>query len=378
MNIAMETSSFFTESGTIDGIGRYAKHIYAEIEKEECINIQGMCLPFKTDQASALRENQIILNGLPFKYDLLKSLVSPSSYEPYFKNYDLLFLPDFYRIPILRNIPMIATIHDSIPLSHPEWVYSSKMHQLKNNFRLKYTTSFLNRIICISEFAANDVIEHFGISENKIDIIYHGIDNEFFKPVANEVKQNTLKKYCLSSKKYVLHVSTFQPRKNQLRILDAYERLPNKLKEEYPLVMVGKNGWGCDDVLAKLQQMQSDSQVKWLSDVADDELFVLYQESSCFVFPSLYEGFGFPILEAMASNTPVITSNSGAMKEIAGEGNVYFVDPYDTGEISYAMRELLTDPLLRNALVVSGKKHAERFTWERSAEKHIEVFRKMI
>ncbi len=378
MNIAMETSSFFIESGFIDGIGRYAEHIYTEIEQKKSINIQGMCLPFKTDQARALHENQIILNGLPFKYDLLKSLIFTSSYESYFENFDLLFLPDFYRIPIARNIPMIATIHDSIPLSHPEWVYSSKMQQLKNNFRLKYTASFLERIICISEFAAKDVIEHFGVSENKIDIIYHGIDHKFFKTVDPEIKKSILEKYNLLSKKYIFHVSTFQPRKNQMRILDAFIKLPKNLKEEYPLVMVGKNGWGCDDVIAKLQQLEINNEAIWLNNVSDDELFSLYQESTCFVFPSLYEGFGFPILEAMASNTPVITSNLGAMKEIAGEGNSYLVDPYNTDEISHAMQELLTDSLLRNALVAFGRKQAEKFTWERSAEKHIEVFGKML
>jgi alpha-1,3-rhamnosyl/mannosyltransferase len=378
MNIAIETSSFLPKNGQIDGIGRYTKNIYDTIKKTEDLNVQGLCLPFEINKLKAISENHIIIDGLPFKRDFIKSMFLTSSYQKYFTEYDLLFCPDFYRIPIVKNIPMVATIHDSIPLSHPEWIYSSKILSQLNTFRLKYTANLLERVICISEFAAHDVMGHFGISENKIDIIYHGIDKKFFQTVDTEIKRSILDKYNLLSKKYILHVSTFQPRKNQMRILEAYERLPKNLKEEYPLVMIGKNGWGCDDVIKKLQQLETNNEVKWLNNITDDELFALYQESLCFVFPSLYEGFGFPILEAMASNTPVITSNIGAMKEIAGEGNAYLVDPYNTGEISYAMQELLTDSLLRNSLVISGRTHAEKFTWERSAKKHIEVFRKML
>lgn len=374
----METSSFFTKNGFIDGIGRYTQNIYTEIQQDSSVTVQGVCLPLEIDKEKAVKEKQIIIEGLPFKFDLLKSLVFTSSYEPYFSQYDLLFLPDFYRIPIVKNIPMIATIHDSIPLSHPEWVYSTRAHRLKNNFRLKYTASLLDRIICISEFAANDVMEHFGIPENKIDIIYHGIDQKFFQPVDSEIKRGILEKYNLLSKKYILHVSTLQPRKNQLRILDAYEKLPKSLKEEYPLVMVGKNGWGCDDVVEKLQQLEKNNTAKWLNNITDEALFALYQESTCFVFPSLYEGFGFPILEAMASNTPVITSNLGAMKEIAGENNAYLVDPYSADELSDAMKNLLQNSLLRNKFIELGRIHAGNFTWERSAQEHIKVFKKMV
>lgn len=374
----METSSFFTKSGFVDGIGRYAQNIYTEIQQDSSVTVHGVCLPLEIDKEKAVREKQIIIEGLPFKFDLLKSLVFTSSYEPYFSQYDLLFLPDFYRIPIVKNIPMIATIHDSIPLSHPEWVYSTRAHQLKNNFRLKYTASLLDRIICISEYAAKDVVQHFGIPENKIDIIYHGIDQKIFQPVDTEIMRSTLDKYNLQSKQYILHVSTLQPRKNQLRILEAYEKLPKSMKEEYPLVIVGKNGWGCDDVVGKLQQLEKKNTAKWLNNITDEELFAIYQGSTCFVFPSLYEGFGFPILEAMASNTPVITSNIGAMKEIAGEGNAYLVNPYDVDELSNAMKELLKNTLLRNTLIQRGRAHAETFTWKKSAQKHVDVFKKMV
>lgn len=378
MKIAIETSVFSPESGHIDGIGRYAENIYNNLQDEQHITLDGISLPLALDRELALKKNNIIADGLPFKYDLLKSLVATSSYEPYFKNDDLLFLPDFYRIPLVKNIPMIATIHDSIPLSHPEWVYSSKFHQLKNNFRLKYTASFLERIICISEYAAKDVMKHFNIPENKIDIIYHGIDNNFFQIMDISRKQSILNKYGLLSKKYILHVSTFQPRKNQDGILAAYEKLSKNVQEEFPLVMVGKNGWGCEDTIIKLKHMEKTNGVKWLSSVNDDELCTLYQESTCFIFPSLYEGFGFPILEAMASNTPVITSNIGAMKEIAGEGNAYLVNPYDADELSDAMKELLNNTLLRNTLIQRGRAHAETFTWEKSAQKHVDVFKKMV
>lgn len=378
MRIGIETSSCFPKKGHMDGIGRYTKNIYDSIKKTESMNVQGLCLPFAINDAKAISENHSLIDGLPFRYDFMRSLFLTSSYQKYLTEYDLLFFPDFYRIPIIRDMPMIATIHDSIPLSHPEWVYSSKIRAQLNTFRLKYTANLLERVICISEFSANDVVKHFNIPENKIDIIYHGIDNKFFQIEDVGRKQSILKKYGLLSKKYILHVSTFQPRKNQDGILAAYEKLSKNLQEEFPLVMVGKNGWGCEDTIIKLKHMEKENGVKWLSSIDDDELFTLYQESICFIFPSLYEGFGFPILEAMASNTPVVTSNIGAMKEIAGESNAYLVNPYDTDELSDAMKELLNNTLLRNTLIQRGRAHAETFTWKKSAQKHIDVFKKMM
>ncbi len=378
MNIAMETSILFPSSGKIDGIGRYAQNIYNGLSVSKDIDLEGFCLPVHLNKEEALQKDQTILSGLPYKYEFLRAMVSSSNYETFFKTDDILFLPDFQRIPIVKNIPMIAAVHDSIPLSHPEWVYSSKISQLKNSFRLKYSASFLDRAICVSEYAAKDVMQHFSIPENKIDIIYHGVDKKFFQPASTEIINSTLDKYSLKSKKYILNVSTLQPRKNQKKIIDAYSKLPKNIKDEYPLVIVGKYGWGCDEVVDKLRYMESNGEARWLNNIVDQELFVLYQESICFVFPSLYEGFGFPILEAMASGTPVITSNIGAMKEIAGEDNAYLLDPYNVDELTFAMKNLVQDSFLKNTLIKRGQDHARKFTWERSIQQHIDVFKKMV
>jgi glycosyltransferase involved in cell wall biosynthesis len=176
---------------------------------------------------------------------------------------------------------------------------------------------------------------------------------------------------------YILYVGSVEPRKNLLRLLDAYQELL-KWSERWRLVIVGaRNYWKSSPVAQKVEQLGLGGQVKFTGYVPDEDLPALYNGADLFCFPSLYEGFGLPVLEAMACGTPVVTANSSSLPEVAGEAAL-LVDPYNVAEIAAAMRRVLEDPQLAEVLRQRGLKRSAQFTWEKTARETIAVYEKVL
>ena len=291
--------------------------------------------------------------GLPF--------AGSASLEP---RIDLFHATD-HHIPKLRRVPVVATIMDVIGLRHPEWVNPS-LRRLKNHV-FRRATGWAQRIVTISDFSAADISDCLGIPAEKIVSIPLGVDEAFFREVPAVEKATALSHYGLAPG-YFLFVGTLQPRKNVVRLIQAHKLLPAAVRREHPLVIVGQDGWRTDELLPMLAELEASQCGRWLKYVPREHLFALLQSAHALVFPSLYEGFGLPVLEAFASRVPVITSSTTSLPEVAGDAAL-LVDPLSVEHIAHAMTQVLEEGPARAAMVAGGYARAREFTWQKTARK---------
>jgi alpha-1,3-rhamnosyl/mannosyltransferase len=263
---------------------------------------------------------------------------------------------------------------DAIPLSHPEWM-RMRFREIKTMF-WRRSARWATHIITISEYSKREIVTHFGIADEKISVIPLGVDERWFRPTSRGVAQKTLTKLDLPES-FFLCVGTLQPRKNIARVIEAYRSLPQYVQTERPLVIIGQAGWGCEEMVSALVSGNYGKSVRWLNYVTDDDLLAIMGNAAALVFPSLYEGFGLPVLEAFAANVPVITSNGSALPEVAG-GAAKLVNPLNSGSIAYAMLELLENPALAEMLRAKGHARALDYTWKQTAAMTSDVYRKIL
>ncbi len=285
----------------------------------------------------------------------------------YFKiNNCTLYHSTNYVLPYLFNFPSILTIHDLITLDYPELCQNSSVIY----FKLLLSRSLRNakKIIAVSHTVKDDILKHFNLPEDKIEVVWHGINSIFVKTLNNEI----LKRYKLPDK-YILFVGNIEPKKNLERLIRAFYLLKHKHLIPHKLVIVGKKGWKFKDVFMAIKKLELSNEIIFTNYVPEKDLPAIYSMSDLFVFPSLYEGFGIPPLEAMACEIPVLVSNRGALPETTG-GNCLLVDPYDIFDIAHGMNCLLSNEKQRNQLIEKGKKWIGQFTWENTAYNTIKVY----
>jgi len=279
-----------------------------------------------------------------------------------------------YRIPRLRRTPVCATLFDAIPLSHPEWA-SSSLRGTKN-FLLRRSARWADHVIAISHAMVPELVEQFGIDPRQITVTPLGVDARWFERESPQRIAAFRHRHGLRDR-YLLFVGTLQPRKNVARILSAFEQLPASMRSEVQLVIAGKVGWRADDLVATLREVSAGRRVRWLDYVAADDMRALYQGAAGFVFPSLYEGFGLPVLEAFASGVPVLTSTTTSLPEVAGDAAL-LVDPTNIDAIAAGMASLIGDLPLAERLCAAGRARARAFTWDRCATETVKVLRSLL
>jgi glycosyltransferase involved in cell wall biosynthesis len=259
----------------------------------------------------------------------------------------------------------VVTIHDLIFVRHPEWYkpVDRKIYEKK----FKYSSRCADKIVAVSQQTKSDLIEYFGIEENKITVIYQGCNEIFMQKVTHEITSEVLKKYGVPDK-YILTVGTIEERKNLLQIIKAL----HQGHINFPLVAVGKP----TSYLNEIKRYISKNKVKGITllhNVPLSDLPALYQNAAMFIYPSVFEGFGIPILEALWSGVPVITSKGGCFSEAGGTSSIY-IDPGNPGEIYSAINELLTNSHLCQSIIDDGYKHAHQFTTQDSARQIMELY----
>lgn len=269
--------------------------------------------------------------------------------------------------PVRSPVPTVITLHDVLGFDHPEWFTRA----LALQWRLVLTRA-LRRASCVlvpSTHTHDRLVARLGLDEERIRLVRLGVDPQF---TPGEAPDGLLERLGLEGP-FVLTVGTLQPRKNVETAVQAFERLAAAGAEQR-LAIVGGRGWR-DNALAELiRRSPAADRIVMTGRVGDDDLVGLYRAADCFVFPSRYEGFGFPPLEAMACHTPVISSDRTSLPEVVGDAAL-LVDPDDVHAIERALTDLLSSPELRAELVERGRRRVAQFTWSRCAELTAEAYR---
>lgn len=289
---------------------------------------------------------------------------------------DVFHTSDWLEPP--SRCPKVTTIHDLTVLKYPETFTARGGHDIVANQKrkLELVKKESKIIIAVSENTKQDIVDLLKISEERIRVVYEAADEIFGKQEARSKKQEVMKKYGISGK-YILAVGTREPRKNLERVIEAYKLLLS----QYPdlsLVIAGKYGWGDEKLNIKNKQslIPRNKKLKILGFVPKEDLVELYAGAEVFVYPSLYEGFGLPVLEAMASGCPVVTSNVSSLPEVAGDAGI-LVDPNNVEDIAQGIKKALEQ---REPLIKKGLVQASKFSWEKTAQEtlkiYYEVFRK--
>ena len=272
---------------------------------------------------------------------------------------------------LFLSCPSVLTLHDITPLMSPELIPLILRYYWK--FAYRFSTRRADFIIAISHSAKDDIAEFLAISREKIRVIYHG---NKVGPSEIKDKDKTISNLYQDKKgsfPYILWVGKMYPHKNLPRLLRAYSKLIKTRHIKHRLVLCGMKGWGYSSFIETVKELELQDKVIFKGYVPDDELELIYSNASLFVFPSLSEGFGLPILEAMSYRVPVITSNYGAPAEVAGDAAL-LVDPYNIDELAETMYKVLIDQNLRKNLIEKGLKRAEGFSWKKAARETLKVY----
>lgn len=362
-------------SGRIDGIGVYSRSLLVELDKlnpENTVVNFGSCKTF-SDHKFFPGHSKICL-PLPYQGATAFSFFTPLPFpgsKQFINKIDLFHAPDHY-IPRLSKIPVVATLHDAIPLAHPEWV-SKSLRAFRMAFRNMARSA--QHIITISEYSKTDIVHYFGIPDERVSVIYNGVNPIYAQPVSPEIRRAVLQRHGLEPG-FFLFVGSIQPRKNVTRIIEAHRMLPMQIQKACPLVIVGCRGGGSERILPELHALQARGYGRWLNVVKDEELHALLQSARALVYPSLYEGFGLPVLEGFAAGLPVISSNTTSIPEVAGDAAM-LVNPNQTEEISAAMQRLAEDDALAADMAERGRKRVEEFSWAVCARQTLDVYRNL-
>ena len=291
------------------------------------------------------------------------------SAEMFVRPPDVLFVPA-HVLPLIHPRRCVVTVHDLGYLRYPE------AHRPADRLYLDWSTRWNARqaaaVLADSQATKDDLVRAYGIDPGKIRIVYLGRD-EALGPVRDVHELARVRERYGIAGRYLVYVGTLQPRKNLARVIQAFGRLAGDPSlADVQLVLAGKRGWLYDDLFAQVARLGLADRVLFPGYVADADLPTLLSGALAFVFPSLYEGFGIPVLEAGACEVPVITSNTSSLPEVAGDAAL-LVDPHDVDAIAEAMYRLVTDPALRAELIRRGRENVKRFSWEKCARETLAV-----
>ena len=344
------------------GIARYSKELIAALQQVG-VNV------------TILQAGKLTFNGRAIsirRSKLLPALLTIGQIEiariAYQQKLGLVHDPTGCAPLYLTRARRVVTIHDVIPYIYPET--SSRLDRMIYRFWLPLVMSRLDSIITVSEQSKSDLVRYLPVKRENITVI-----PEAASPMFQPISQAQIEKVMLSHGirfPYILYVGSIEARKNLKTLLEAYAQV-RCWSQKWKLVIVGAHKWKYSAVFATLERLQLTSDVHFTGYVAEEDLPALYNGASLFVFPSLYEGFGLPVLEAMACGTPVITSNCSSLPEVAGEAAI-LVDPNDVNAIAMAIRQVLEESALADNMKVKGLARAQQFSWENTAKKTVSVY----
>lgn len=353
--------------GSLTGIGRYNYEIIKYISNLNSYDLSYFYGYISKNLVHTKSDTHLkSIRNIITKNYIIKSLIRKimlkliAFFSP---SYDLYWQPNFIPIPLIKAKKTVVSVHDFSWEHYPEYHPKERIEYFKSHFY--HSIQYCDHIITGSHYTKQEIIERIGMSTEKITVIYHGIDHKVFFP----------RPKCTKSQHFILAVGSIEPRKNLKNLLLAYNMLDESLKKQYHLILVGAAGWKNQDIMELITTMQPF--VSYSGYVDDETLAQLYSDATLFVYPSFYEGFGIPPLEAMASGTPVISSNASTLPEVCADA-AYYIDPNDTEAISMAMNIFLNNQSLQEDYIKKGLMRAKFFSWEKSGQEHNKLFESLL
>lgn len=272
--------------------------------------------------------------------------------------------------PLDGGANVVVTVHDCIFMRHPDWFRWERAEYYR--WAGCRSARRAARVVADSEATAYDLRELMGVQPGRIDVVPLGVDRQF-QPVAQSERAAVRQQYRLPSE-FMLYVGTLEPRKNIARLIRAWDRVADGLAED--LVIAGRAGWKTEEIADALEGARHQSRIHLCGFIEQEDLPAVIGAARSFVWPSLFEGFGLPVLEAMACGVPVLTSNNSSLPEVAGEGAL-LVDPESDDAVAEGLQRISSDDLLRARLAAAGLARAAEFTWERTAKQTLAVYERV-
>lgn len=359
----------------ITGIGQYTLRLAAEFAKNEQL-ITSFFNGYSWTNSASVRSfpnagkfKKIISKYLPYSYEFRRFAQQKAFNLSNNKiKADIYHEPNF--LPLAFDGPIVITVHDLSYIRHPE-AHPYQRVRVMN----KLLPSAIEKSSCIiadSHFTKSELVSEFVIDINKIHVTHLGASDEFY-PRSQSETQDILNRYNLSVGKYVLTVGTLEPRKNLIQVISAYRLMSAKLASQFPLIIVGIKGWKEKGLLKELETLLTEQKAFLLGFVPQSDLPYLYNGARVFVFPSLYEGFGLPPLEAMACGTPVITSNTSSIPEVVGNAGL-MLNVGDVDAMKSNIEMLCVDDMLHAKLSIAGLMQSKKFSWAACAKQTFDAY----
>jgi glycosyltransferase involved in cell wall biosynthesis len=356
----------------ITGIGRYTYEIAKKLQDKTELDIDYYygyisknLFNYSSDYHSLKSLKSILSKNKVLKKIIRKGLSFYTKFHN--KTYDLYWEPNFIPLKNIKTKKLITSVHDFSFELYKEYHPKERIEYFENNFYRNIIKS--NEIICFSEFIKKEILDRLDFKEEQVHVIYHGIDHDLFRVYDN------LSLDIVLPDKFLFCVGSIEPRKNLLGLLKAYSNLSARYKKEYKLVLAGFKGWNNKEIMDLINKNKK--YIYYLGYISDIELAKVYNLASLFIYPSFYEGFGLPPLEAMACGTPVITSNVSSLPEVGGDAVIY-CNPYDVEDIKNKIEMVLNDENGQKQMIEKGLQRAKQFTWEKAAKEHLRVFEEIL
>jgi glycosyltransferase involved in cell wall biosynthesis len=369
MRIAINTR--FLLKGKLEGIGIYTQEIFKRVVQLMPEHQFYFLFDRAYDSEFIFAKNVTpIVVSPPARHPFLWYWWFEKSIPKVLKEHqiDLFISPDGYA-SLRTNVPQIVTIHD-LAFEHYKAHTPFLVYQYYKYFVPKFFEKAA-KILAVSAFTKQDIVERYGVDENKIDVVYNGFENSKQSIVSSKPSE-IFTAYCLLNTKYFIFIGAVHPRKNVLGLLKAFEGFKSIYAHAHQLVIIGRKAWMNAELESFYQQMKYKNDVIWIEQIERNDLLQVLKNAFALVYPSFFEGFGIPIIEAMSFGVPVISSNASCLPEVAGNA-AFLVNPSDTKEIANAMNELIENETLRNQLINKGKNRAKDFDWNISAKKIVDI-----
>jgi glycosyltransferase involved in cell wall biosynthesis len=360
----------------LTGIGKYTNEISKYLEKDDDLDISYFYGYYskkctEPNQGSKVKSIKALILSRPLLKKIARKALMFTS-KLFAPKFDLYWQPNFIPLDDIKASKIVTTVHDFSFYLHPEWHPKERLNYFNTYFFQNAKRS--DWIITCSEFTKNEIVKYLQFEKEKITVIHNGIDQNVYKTYDSLVLNTSKKKYELQDN-FLLFVGSIEPRKNLLNLIKAYTLLSSDTKEHYPLILVGFKGWKNREIMQEIEKEKK--HIRYLGYLCDEELAHIYNLATLFIFPSFYEGFGIPPLEAMACATAVISSNTSSLPEACGDAAEY-IEPNNYEQIAEKINLLLIDTIKRKQLIEKGLERVKYFTWEQSAKGHREVFNKVL